>query len=205
MKKIGKIDIKIDSLLKNVKSPKFIVNKIYDLTIEANKLTNLNKFYQEKEDVVSDIKTLTKKLDNTIEGILSKIEILINNELIRINKEIHIGNKKTPNLKLNRKSYTFDHSTNTGTGKSFADLIEFDLAILKLTELPFLIHDSVCFKNIEDFAIDKIIAQYVNFEKQIFMALDGINKYSKESQKKLIENSVIELSETKKLFNRDWR
>lgn len=202
---ISKIDIKIDSLLKNVKSPKFIVNKIYDLTIEANKLTTLNKFYQEKEDVISDIKTLTEKLDETIEGILTKIEILINNELIRINKEIHIGDKKTPSIKLNRKSYTFDHSTNTGTGKSFADLIEFDLAILKLTELPFLIHDSVCFKNIEDFAVDKIIDQYVNFEKQIFIALDGINKYNTESQKILIENSVIELSEAKKLFNRDWR
>ncbi|MFL0146601.1 DUF2326 domain-containing protein, partial [Tenacibaculum maritimum] len=133
------------------------------------------------------------------------VQVQINNELIRINKEIHTENKKTPSIKLKRNSYTFDHSTNTGTGKSFADLIEFDLTILKLTELPFLIHDSVCFKNIEDFAVDKIIEQYINFDKQIFIALDGINKYSKESQKKLKENSVIELSETNKLFNRDWR
>lgn len=205
VEEIGTIDVRIDSLLKNVKSPKFIVEKIYDLTIEANNLTNLNKFYQEKEDVVSDINTLTEKLEETIGDILSNIQVQINNELIRINKEIHTENKKTPCIKLKKNSYTFDHSTNTGTGKSFADLIEFDLTILKLTELPFLIHDSVCFKNIEDFAVDKIIEQYTNFDKQIFIALDGINKYSKESQKVLKENSVIELSDTNKLFNRDWR
>lgn len=199
------IDLKIDSLLKNVKSPKFIVEKIYDLTIEANKLSNVNKFYQEKEEVVTDIKSLTEKLDETIVDILVEIQEKINNELIRINKEIHTEKKKIPSIKLKRNSYTFDHSSNTGTGKSFSDLIEFDLAILNLTELPFIIHDSVLFKNIEDFSVDKIIEQYKNFDKQIFMALDGINKYSKKSQEVLKNNKVIELSESNKLFNRDWR
>jgi len=202
---IKAIDLKIDSLLKNVKSPKFIVEKIYDLTIEANKLSNVNKFYQEKEEVVTDIKSLTEKLDETIVDILIEIQEKINNELIRINKEIHTEKKKIPSIKLKRNSYTFDHSSNTGTGKSFSDLIEFDLAILNLTELPFIIHDSVLFKNIEDFAVDKIIEQYTNFDKQIFMALDGINKYNNVSQRILKDNNIIELSESKKLFNRDWR
>jgi len=202
---IGKVNLKIDSLLENVSSPKFIVEKIYDLTIEANKISNVNKFYQEKEDVVEDIKNLSEELDETISDILIKIQEQINNELIRINKVIHTGKKKIPNINLSRKSYVFDHSGNTGTGKSFADLIEFDLAILKLTELPFLIHDSVLFKNIEDFAVDKIIEQYTFVDKQIFMALDGINKYSTTSQKTLRQNNVIELSELRKLFNRDWR
>lgn len=202
---ISVLNIKISSLLENVKSPKFIVEKIYDLTIEANKLLTVNKFHQEKEDVIEEIKKLTESLDDTIKDILSKIQEKINNELIRINKEIHTGNKKTPSIKLNRKSYIFDHSSNTGTGKSFADLIEFDLTILKLTDLPFLIHDSVLFKNIEDFAIDKIIEQYMNFEKQIFIALDGINKYSSKSQESLINNKVIKLSESRKLFDSDWR
>lgn len=202
---INAIDLQIDSLLQNVKSPKFIVSKIYDLTIEANKLSNVNKFYKEKEEVVTDIQSLTEKLEETIVDILREIEEKINTELVRINKEIHTEKKKIPSIKLNRNSYSFDHSSNTGTGKSFADLIEFDLSILKLTELPFLIHDSVLFKNIEDFAVDKIIEQYTKFDKQIFIALDGIKKYSVESQNILNANKVIELSESSKLFNRDWR
>ena len=192
-------------LLQNVKSPKYIVDKIYDLTVESNKLSNINKFYKEKEEVVTDIKSLTDKLEETIVGILKEIEEKINTELVRINKEIHTEKKKIPSIKITRNSYSFDHSSNTGTGKSFADLIEFDLSILKLTELPFIIHDSVLFKNIEDFAVDKIIEQYTKFDKQIFIALDGINKYSSESKKILKENKIIELTESNKLFNRDWR
>ena len=49
---IDVIDLKISSLLENVKSPKFIVEKLYDLTIESNKLETINKFYTEKENVL---------------------------------------------------------------------------------------------------------------------------------------------------------
>lgn len=202
---ISLIDLKIDQLLKTVQSPKFIVEKIYDLTIQANKLKESNRFYQQKESVIEDVKVLNLNLDETINKILTDIEFQINSELIRINKEIHSENKKIPKIYLQRKKYSFDHSSNTGTGKSFADLIEFDLAILKLTDLPLIIHDSVLFKNIEDKAIDKIIEQYHLFEKQIFIALDGINKFSDNSQSSLTNKCVLQLSESHKLFNRDWR
>ncbi|WP_375583923.1 DUF2326 domain-containing protein [Cyclobacterium xiamenense] len=202
---ISLINQKIDQLLSNVQRPNFIVEKIYDLTIQANKLKESNKFYEQRETVAEDVKALNLNLDETINNILLDIEVQINNELIRINKEIHSEKKKIPRISLKRKRYSFDHSSNTGTGKSFADLIEFDLAILSLTDLPLLIHDSVLFKNIEDRAIDRIIDQYQNFDKQIFIALDGINKFSDESQKVLTNKCTLHLSETRKLFNRDWR
>ncbi|MBY0486745.1 MAG: DUF2326 domain-containing protein [Flavobacteriaceae bacterium] len=181
-----------------------MVEKIYDLTIESNKISNVNKFYKEKEQVISDLKQLNLDLEETISEILSNIEKEINTELIRINNEIHSGNKKTPKIKINKRSYIFDHQDNTGTGKAFSDLIEFDLVILKLTSLPFLIHDSILFKNIEDSAIDKIIEQYSTEKKQIFIALDGINKYSENSKKMLFKNKVIQLNNSRKLFNKDW-
>lgn len=199
------IDSKISVLLENVDSPKFIVEKIYDLTVESNKIETVNKFYQEKINVEEDLSNLNETLFSTISDILIKIEEQINNELVRINKEIHTEKKKIPRIKLKQKTYSFDHSANTGTGKSYADLIEFDLAVLKLTDLPFIIHDSILFKNIEDVAVEKIILQYSSFEKQIFIALDGINKFDPICQKILNESKVISLSERRKLFNRDWR
>jgi Chromosome segregation ATPases len=202
---IATLDQKLDTLLENVQSPKFIVEKIYDLTIQANRLNENNKLYKQKEDVTQDVKILNINLEQTVNVILNEIEAKINNELIRINKEIHTDQKKIPRITLRRKSYNFDHSSNTGTGKSYADLIEFDLAILKLTDLPLIIHDSVLFKNIEDKAIDKVIEQYSLFDKQIFIALDGINKFSENSQKILINKCAIQLSENNKLFNVDWR
>jgi len=202
--KIEEIDLKIDSLLINVSSPKFIVDKIYELTIQSNNLKNENKFYQETIDITEEVKEIEIDIDALIGDILNEIEVLINKELIEINEKIHTKDKKIPRIKLGRKTYTYDHSSNTGTGKSYADLIEFDLAILKLTVLPFLIHDSILFKNIEDVAVDKIIEQYSRFKKQIFISIDGINKYSKESRRILEESKVLELSKDKKLFVKDW-
>jgi hypothetical protein len=201
---IAIINNKISALLENTSSPKFIVEKIYDLTIQSNKIETVNKFYQEKIDVEVNLKDLNETLHSTISDILTEIEEKINNELIRINKEIHSAEKKVPRIKLNKKTYSYDHSSNTGTGKSYADLIEFDLTILKLTELPFIIHDSILFKNIEDIAVEKIIEQYNSFDKQIFIALDGINKFKQKTQNILTENSAIQLSKKRKLYDRDW-
>jgi hypothetical protein len=202
--KIEKIDLKVSSLLSNVSSPKYIVDKIYELTIESNKIKNENRFYQEKIDIAEDVKGIEKNIDELIGDILSEIKLNINKELILINQEIHEKGKKIPKIKLNRKTYDFDHSSNTGTGKSYADLIEFDLTILKLTVLPFLIHDSILFKNVGDVTVDKIISQYSNVEKQVFISIDGINKYSKESRDILNKSKVIQLSKDKRLFNKDW-
>lgn len=202
--KLEEIDLKISSLLSNVTSPKYIVDKIYELTIESSKLKNENRFYQEKIDINEEVKEIEIDIDALTGSILTKIEISINKELVKINEKIHTKNKKIPKIKLERKTYYFDHSSNTGTGKSYADLIEFDLTILKLTVLPFLIHDSILFKNIEDVAVDKIIEQYSSFKNQIFISIDGINKYSEKSIKILKESEVLELSKNRKLFNKDW-
>jgi hypothetical protein len=182
-----------------------IVEKIYDLTITSNKISTVNKFYDEKEQVVINLKELNQSLEDVIIDILNNIEEQINTELIRINKEIHTEKKKIPKIILNKKSYTFDHSNNTGTGKSYSDLIEFDLVILKLTNLPFLIHDSILFKNVEDFSIDKIVEQYNAEEKQIFISLDGISKFHKKSIEILMRKKVIQLDDKRKLFKKDWR
>ncbi len=77
--------------------------------------------------------------------------------------------------------------------------------ILKLTNLPILIHDSILFKNVEDFSIDKIIEQYNSEEKQIFISLDGISKFHRKSIEILKSKKVIQLNDTRKLFNKDWR
>lgn len=202
---IADIDFKISNLLENVQSPKFIVEKLYDLAIESNKLETVNKFYQEKVDVVEDIKKLNTNLESTLTDILFKIQEEINNEIIAINSIVHSEKKKIPKLVLNKKTYHYDHSGDTGTGKSFSDLIEFDLVILKLTQLPFVIHDSPLFKNIGDLIFDKIVEQYSSVEKQVFISVDGINRNNKLAIQVLEDNKVIQLTDTRQLFNKDWR
>lgn len=202
--RINEIDSKIDEILKDVKSPRFIVEKLYDLTIASKKITETKQFAENYENEILEYQKLKEGLEHKIKDVLLKIEDLINNELKLLNEKIYGLGKKTPSIKLQRTTFEFDHSVNTGTGKSYSDLIEFDLALFRLSDLSILIHDSILFKNIEDKAVDEIIDLYSISKKQIFIAIDGITKYSTTSQVKLNDTKVIQLSNTYKLFNRDW-
>lgn len=196
---------KISHILDNIESPKFIIDKLHDLTIEEQNIRRKNKYYIEKIEVANEIKHLATDADESMTSIIQNIQNQINNELIRINEKIHSKDKKVPYLSLKPNSYSFNHSGDDGTGKSYSDLIEFDLSILKLTQLPFLIHDSPFFKNIGDLVMEKIIEFYNTFDKQIFISIDGINRYSKQTQSILLKNKSIQLEENHQLFNKDWR
>lgn len=202
---LSKLELKISQLLKGVESPSYIVEKIYELTVDTNKLKQENKFHEEKETVVTTLVETKTKLEELIKSILDEIELLINNCLTIINVEIHGENKKSPKISLKEGRYSFDHFYNTGTGKSFVDLLIFDLSIFQLTPLPIIIHDSFLFKNIEDFSVDKLIMKYSTFKKQVFISIDGISKYNEETQNILTNLKCIELSNTKQLFTKDWR
>ena len=48
----------------------------------------------------------------------------------------------------------------------------FDLAMLKMTALPVLAHDSLLLKQMEDGALEKILELYTQTPKQVFITLD---------------------------------
>ena len=49
-------------------------------------------------------------------------------------------------LGFNENSYTFNTPDDTGTGNAYKGLVVFDLAVLLLTRLPLIIHDSIILK-----------------------------------------------------------
>jgi len=129
----------------------------------------------------------------------------------RINKRLELltiavyGSKgKSPSLILADNSYEFTIFEDTGTGKAFSNLILFDLAVLSETILPFLIHDSVLFKNVENNAVANLINIYASFTKQSFVAIDEIDKYGK-AKNTLVKNKVIHLTSNNVLYIRNWK
>lgn len=54
---------------------------------------------------------------------------------------------------------------------NFKGLIIFDLALLRLTELPVIAHDSNIFINIADLPIDKIMELYNQSESRFLLHL----------------------------------
>lgn len=204
-KQIADLDAKLASLLAGVKTPKYIVDKVYSLTVDSNRIERENDFFEKKKGAVENIKETQEELDKLITSILNDITLLINNSLLAINQEVHGETKKSPSITLTEKSYKFDHFNNTGTGKSYVDLLIFDISVFSLSRLPILIHDSFLFKNIEDFSVDKLITKYSSLGKQMFIAIDGITKYSDASQKILVDKACVVLSNEKLLFKKDWR
>lgn len=202
---IESIDKKINDLLQNIESPKYIIDRVLDLTIDSNKLETANKFYEEKVSIENTLIETKKELATTIKTILNGIQLKINSEIETDHKLIFNEVQRAPEIELYEKRYNFNHFNNTGTGKAFSDLILFDLAILKLTQLPILIHDSPIFKNIEDISLDNFIALYSKTNKQIFISIDGINRNSSEIQKNIISNTILRLSSSKLLFMKNWK
>ena len=93
-----------------------------------------------------------------------------------------------------------------GAGTAYVNMILYDLALLELTRLPFVIHDSILFKNLSDNRVIKIFEEYEKSEKQIFVSFDKKNSYESDELKKTIENHrAIELyAGGGELFGRSW-
>ena len=88
---------------------------------------------------------------------------------------------------------------------SYKSLIVFDLSILKLTQLPTLIHDSLIFNDIGYAPLEKIMELYTQSSKQIFIAFDKKEAPTKAIQKILDSASILHLSsDGNELFGENW-
>ncbi len=85
-------------------------------------------------------------------------------------------------------------------------MLLFQFVILNLSPLPVLIEDSVNFKNIEDEITLKLLTLFNQTSKQIFIALDKCNHYSKDLTipKIIQDNTVLKLSKGNELFGKAW-
>lgn len=139
--------------------------------------------------------------------ILREIESAINHQMQEYDSFIYNGTKEPPVFSLSPEKYDFETKDDTGTGTSFKSLIVFDLTILKLTNLPALIHDSLILRNIGDDPIAKILELYNSFsDKQIFIAFDKPASYNNQATEQILrENAVLLLSDNESsLFGRCW-
>lgn len=133
--------------------------------------------------MADDLKSTKEKLSLVKSEIIIEVCNIINNKIESFNQIVHKDGRRSPKIVLTEKNYSYGIEDNTGTGEAYTNLITFDLAILELTALPILIHDSMLFKNIENSSVENIIDIYNVFGKQIFISIDEIEKYSKETKR----------------------
>jgi len=195
----------MDKVLNPNEEPNIFIDNLIEVSSKLKTLQLENSYYEKSVALKSDVDVKKNTLSVTKEEIVKKINNSINNKIKEINESLHNEQRKPPILSLKENEYEYLFSDNTGTGNAFKNLIIFDLAIFDLTVLPFIIHDSFLFKNIEKNVIENIISYYNSTVKQVFIAIDMINIYDDEIQKILINKKVIQLTKDKLLFTADWR
>lgn len=185
--------------------PDSLIEQMLELSVEEKKLRDTIKFRELKDTVDESVLNLSKQITEKSKQFLEKIETTININMFKYINKFYEGKPVSPQISLQDKRYSFKHNSDTGTGKSYANLIALDLSILHNTYLPLLIHDLIIFKNIEVHAIENILNEYSNSEKQIFIAIDELNRYSKKTRR-LVENAMfIELNSDKLAFKKSWK
>lgn len=206
-KKILDLGDSIQYALKMKGMPDDLFEKLFELKGGNDRALTENSYFDQKDAVEKSIKASNERLFGLYGSIFITIENKLNLRLKAFNKVVYGARRSNPELSINREnSYSFLSRSDTGTGKCFADLIGFDLAMLATTNLPYIIHDSVIYKNIEVEATKKIIRILASVKaKQIFISFDESKKFGAFVEDIIDRNTVLKLSNTDLLYNKDWR
>lgn len=202
---IDTVDLEISEALGNVDEPTVIVDRVHELAVRRSNAKRKIDYFETDEDVTGSLRDDRLRLAEERNSISAHISNIINNKIRKLVDDVYDEFRKSPKLEIANNSYSFSAIEDTGTGKAYSNLILLDLAILQTTVLPFVIHDSVLFKNIENEAVAHLVELYVSFSRQTFIAIDEIQKYGTKAEAILTKQKVIQLSNENQLYIKDWR
>lgn len=198
-------EAQLQELIKNPNLSKAILTRHAELLREKDRMQKENDAYTKLQQLKESRDADAERLKTIKQQQFALVSYRLNEEMGRLNDNIYEGSYNAPVLNFTDNSYLFFTPDDTGTGIAYKGLVVFDLAVLSLTKLPILVHDSVVLKQISDDAIEKIIELYSSSEKQIIIALDKQDSYSKKTARLLSESTVLNLGNNgKELFGRSW-
>lgn len=179
------------------------------LTATINALKEQNEAYLKESALSKEKSEADSDLKRSTENILIELEGKINAKMREFNDILYPDIRKAPQINLKaHNSYSFHTPDDDGTGTKFKGMILYDLAILYLTHLPALAHDSLLLSNISYQATEALLKLYVqpkSLDKQVFLAFDKASSYSPEANKLLSENIVLRLSsDGNELYGISW-
>jgi len=203
---IARLEMKLAELENIPTVTHAVLNTHAEKSAELQLLRESNNNYDKKIALVQRLKEVTAELDELVKRVISDTETIINAKMVEFNDFIYNGLRTSPKLTIrDSEHYTFFTPDDLGTGSMHKGLIVFDLAILQMTQLPILVHDSILLKQIEDVAVEKILQLYTETEKQIFIVLDKQDSFTETAQEILQETAVLNLYPNGgELFGRSW-
>ena len=203
---MAQIEASISQMAKTTDLSKVVLEQYAAIDKELKTLQTANENYLKTMELSQVAKAYEEELNRLVVEQIAIMQQEINTEMVRINNDIYGGRKTSPTLTISDAShYVFFTPRDGGTGAQYKGLVVFDLAMLELTRLPVIAHDSVMLKHIEDDAIEKIVELYASTPKQVFIAMDKEGSYTPKTQKILEATKVLQLSPgAGALFGRTW-
>ena len=185
------VGLAVDNLIRLKSHRDNLIKKIEDTD-------KFNQYNQDKKTAAENYTTIVNKA-------LTGIQQRLNNELAALSESVS-PRKNPPQFALRESAYDFFIPNDTGAGSKYKSTILTDLSFMNLTDLPFVIHDTILFKNIEDDTMENIIVKYASLEsKQVFIAFDHIASFSEEAIKILREHTILSITPGgRELFGRSW-
>jgi len=204
---VASIESEISAALAGKGMPDDIFSRLFDLKEATDRAINENRHYDRAVDLKDSIRLGNNRLSSVYDGIFTNIEHQINERLRAFNRVVYGPTRASSSLRITAPdSYRFTSHADTGTGKSYAGLVAFDLAMLSLTPLPMFIHDSIIYKNIEVPATQRILRIFFRVKaKQIFISFDEAKKFGTTVEASLNASAVLKLTRHRLLYTKDWR
>lgn len=202
---IENYETQLKELIQDPKLSKIILQQHAEALKSIEKMKKENETYLKSEELKTQKRQDEERLLLIKNEELAKMENKINAEMKKINDVLYKEEYNSPLIHFTDSGYFFMTPDDTGTGIAYKGLVVFDLAILHLTCLPVLVHDSVVLKQISDVAIEKIMDQYITSGKQVFVTLDKQQSYSENTSNILEKYSILKLAPNgEELFGRSW-
>lgn len=185
--------------------PEHILRNSGAIQVRINEIDRLVENYRRKKQTAERKEKLSNELDEYYSSLFARLNAEINNSIIEFNNNL---TKKTPSTFMitDEEHYTYTNHNDSSTGSGNRGLICFDLAMLKLTNLPYIIHDYDLIEPIETAVKEKLISLYNSIKgKQAFIVLKKEPIYTPETAAVIEEKRVITLSsDGNELFGEAW-
>lgn len=184
-----------------------ILKSYYTIEREIENLEKANELYIKKGDLHKDAqekeKSLTEKTAVQIATLIAKI----NAKMLEINKEYYKNETNSPILAIpSPKKYLFETPDDLGTGCRYKGMITLDMAVLQLSSLPVLAHDSLMFVQMSYPRVERTFKLYNQMSnKQIFVAVDRTTNLNDEAREIIKSHTKLYLSpDGNELFGWYW-
>lgn len=175
---------------------RLVLKSYYTIESEIENLQKANEYYIKKGELHKDAQEKEKVLAEKTAIQISILIAKINAKMAEINTEYYMNETNSPILAIpSPKKYLFETPDDQGTGCRYKGMITLDMAVLQLSSLPVIAHDSLMFVQMSYPRVERTFKLYNQItKKQIFVAVDRTTNLNIEAREIINSHTKLYLS-----------